>query len=481
MVEAGLVERLAAQPALERIPRAELEWLVAHGKLERLAAGGLVARKGEPADRLLIVLSGNVPIRIDRGAGPRWVIDWRPGDVTGLLPYSRLTHATSDIRVDVDTAILSVHATHLPELIRRCPAFTEHTVHLMLDRARRFHASDFQEEKMISLGRLAAGMAHELNNPASAALRGARLLHSGVAEADAAVRVLTETPFTAAELDAIGTLFRASAMTPAHPPSSPIERADREEEIAAWLARHGSDPALADPLAETAVDLDGLDALARVLTGDSLGAVLRWLAWVSSTRALSSDVERAAARIAVVVDAIKRFTYMDHLAGPEVVRVEVGLRDTIAMLGPKVKSKDAVISLEVEPDLPDVRASGGELNQVWLHIVDNALDAIATAGRVEISARRELDRVTVRVVDDGPGIPPATLPRIFDPFFTTKEPGQGTGLGLEIARRLVRRCHGEITAESAPGRTEFRVSLQGIDVAAGSLAAAGLEKAPGTA
>jgi len=467
MPDPDLLERLAAQPSLARIPRAELEWLVAHGTLELHRPGGLVARKGDSADRLLIVLSGKVPVRIDRGAGPRWVIDFLPGDVTGLLPYSRLTHASDDIRVDEETAILSVHATHIPEMIRECPAFTAHTVHLMLDRARRFNASDLQEEKMISLGRLAAGLAHELNNPASAALRGAKLLHAGVAEADSAVRSLKETPLTAAQLDAMVRLSGSVLATPVESVRSPIERADREEEYADWLARHRSDPALAVPLAETSLDLARLDDVASRLPGDALGAVLRWIAWVASTRALAADVERAAVRISDVVDAVKRFTYMDNRAGPEVVHIEAGLRDTLAVLAAKVSRKDAVITLDLEPDLPAVRASGGELNQVWLHLVDNALDAIATAGRVGISARREMDRVMVRVIDDGPGIPPETMPRIFDPFFTTKEPGQGTGLGLEIARRLVRRCHGEIAAESSPGRTEFRVSLEGIDAAAG--------------
>jgi len=468
MDEAELVERLAAQPGLGGIPRAELAWLAAHGTLELYGPGGAVARRGDPADRLLIVLSGKVPIHIDRGSGPRWVIDWHSGDVTGLLPYSRLTHAGDDIRVDEDTAILAVHARHFPEMIRECPAFIEHTVHLMLDRARRFHASDLQEEKMISLGRLAAGLAHELNNPASAALRGAKLLHAGVAEADSAVRSLTETPFTAAQLEAMVRLSAAVLATPADPVRSPIERADREEEYADWLARHDSDPRLADPLAESCLELATLDDVASRLPGDSLGGVLRWIAWVSSTRALAADVERAAVRISDVVDAVKRFTYMDNRAGPEVTHIEAGLRDTLAVLAAKVSLKDAVIALDVEPDLPAVRASGGDLNQVWLHLVDNALDAIETAGRVEISARRELNRVTVRVIDDGPGIPPETMPRIFDPFFTTKEPGQGTGLGLEIARRLVRRCRGEITAESNPGRTEFRVSLEGIGATAGT-------------
>jgi len=463
MDEADLVERLAGLPSLERIPRDELEWLVAHGDIERHEAGAVVNRKGTRFDRLIIVLAGRIPIYLDRGSGPRWVMDWRTGDITGRLPYSRMTESRSNVQVGEDSELFSLDERHFPEMTRCCPVFTEHTVHFMLDRARRFNATDLQEEKMISLGRLAAGLAHELNNPASAAVRGAKLLLAGVADAGAAVRTLTRTALTAAQLDAVERVFEASMRVPVRPARSPIERADREEEIANWLVRQRSDPALAGALAETAVDPPLLEALASELSGEPLDAALCWLAWASATRSLAADVESAAVRISDVVDAVKRFTYMDNLSGPEIADVESGLRDTLGVLAAKVKAKEAVVALDIEPGLPSVRASGSDLNQVWLHVVDNALEAIRRSGRVDISVRQERDRVTVRVVDDGPGIPPDVMPRIFDPFFTTREPGQGTGLGLEIARRLVRRCRGDITAESVPGRTEFRVSLEGAD------------------
>jgi signal transduction histidine kinase len=309
---------------------------------------------------------------------------------------------------------------------------------------------------------MAAGLAHELNNPASATVRGAKLLLAGLADADAAVRALTGIALTDAQRRAIERVFSASVTVPVRPERSPLESADREEEISDWLARHRASPALAAPLAESALEIPSLDDLANELSGDALGAVLRWLAWKSSTQSLAGDVERAASRISDLVGAVKRFTYMDNLAGPEIVDVEAGLRDTLGVLAAKVKSKNATVTLEAEADLPRVHAAGAELNQVWLQLVDNALDAIGPAGHIDIRASLELDRVTVRVIDDGPGIAPDAISRIFDPFFTTKEPGQGTGLGLEITRRLVRRCHGDITVQSRPGRTEFRVSLEGI-------------------
>jgi signal transduction histidine kinase len=190
-----------------------------------------------------------------------------------------------------------------------------------------------------------------------------------------------------------------------------------------------------------------------------LDVTLRWIAAGCTASALALDIERAATRITELVGAVKRFTHMDSRSGPESVDVRPGLQDTLRVMAAKAKSKGAAITLDVEPDVPMVRANGGELNQIWLNLIDNALDAIDESGHIAVSARKELDRVVVRVVDDGPGIPEDVLPRIFDPFFTTKPPGQGTGLGLEISRRLARSFRGELTATSEPGRTEFTVSV----------------------
>ena len=312
---------------------------------------------------------------------------------------------------------------------------------------------------MISLGKLAAGLAHELNNPASATVRGAKTLLVALDEADAASRALGAAVLTDELRESVEQARAACVAEPADNVLSPIERADREEEIADWLARHHCDPDYAGRLAETAVKIEVLDDLAKVMSGDALGAVLRWMAVGCETHSLATDIEQAATRIHELVAAVKRFTQMDNLAGPDAVDVETGLRDTIRVVASKAKAKGAAITLDVEPDLPRVHATSGELNQVWLNLIDNALDAIPESGTIDVTARQELDRIVVRVVDDGSGIPPDVEPRIFDAFFTTKPQGEGLGLGLEITRRLVRRYHGDITFESRPGRTEFRVSL----------------------
>lgn len=456
---AELVERLAALPTMEPVPREEWEWLAEHGTFEVHEAGWPLAPGGVRLETLWVILSGHVTVSVDRGAGPRRVTEWRTGEVTGKLPYSRMVAPPGTNRLEVASELLAVHERDFPEMTRRCPTFTAYCVHLMLDRARSFNASDLQDEKMVSLGKLAAGLAHELNNPASATVRAAKQLIAGLAEAEAASRALGAADANSETLAAIERVRSVCIAAPAGTVLSPLQQADRADEIADWLARRGIDSALTEPLADTAATIDVLDMLAEAVSGDVLEAAVRWIAAGCSTHSLAVEIQDSAARIADLVAAVKRFTYMDSLAGPELVEVEPGLRDTVRVAASKARSKGVAVTLDVEQELPLVRANGSELNQVWLNLIDNALDAAPEAGTVTVDVRQELDRVAVRVTDDGPGIPEDVLPRIFDPFFTTKPPGQGTGLGLDITRRLLRRYQGDVTVESRPGRTTFCVRL----------------------
>jgi signal transduction histidine kinase len=454
-----LVDRLAALPNLAAIPRQELSWLAAHGEQGLHQAGQVVAPAGQRIEKMWILLSGHIAVNVDRGAGPRRVIDWHTGDVSGMLPYSRMKGPPGDNFFVEPTELLTIHERHFPEMIRECPTFTAYTVHLMLDRARGFNSSDMQDEKMISLGKLAAGLAHELNNPASAALRGAKRLKEGLVQSDRASRALGAAALPPDIIAAIEQARSACVGAPGGVVLSALQQADREDAIGVWLDGHGVDSALAAPLADTAVTLDALDTFARTVPASALTPALQWIAAGCTAQALATDVEQAATRIHELVSAIKGFTHMDQRASPEVANVAAGLRDTIRVVAAKAKAKGAAVSFEATGEIPRVRANAGELNQVWLNLIDNALDAIPDGGRVDVTAARERDNVVVRIVDNGSGIPANVLPWIFDPFFTTKPPGQGTGLGLDITRRLVRRYQGDIEVESQPGRTEFRVTL----------------------
>jgi signal transduction histidine kinase len=453
-----LIAHLAGHRTLAGAPRAELEWLASRGELYDLTPGNLLMASPEMLESMVVVLSGRFAIHVDHGAGPHKVMEWTSGDVSGLLPYSRMSRSIGNVVVDEEGTAFIVHARHFSEMIRECPTITTALVHVMLDRARHFRSSELQDEKMLSLGRMSAGLAHELNNPASAAARSARLLGAALAEAQEAARTLGSARLTEAQLDAVEQARQACVLAP---PSAltPLQRADREEALADWLAAHGADVSAAASLADTGVTLDGLETLAQMLDGDTLNTALRWVATGCTTRALATDVERAATSIYNLVGAIKRFTYMDRAQMPEAVDVAASLNDSVALLMHKARKKSAGIEVRAEPNLPPARAIGGDLNQVWTNLIDNALDAVAESGRVTISADRQMNRIVVRVADNGSGIAPDIRDRIFDPFVTSKPPGQGTGLGLDIARQLVRRNDGDIEVESRPGQTEFRVTL----------------------
>jgi signal transduction histidine kinase len=463
---AEIVERLQQHRTLGGAPRSELEWLAAHGQAVHADNGSLRTITGDMDsvvragfDSLIVVFSGRLVIYADHGAGPHKVMEWIAGDVAGFLPYSRMAGpAIGEMIIEEPMDQLFVNRAHFPEMIRECPAVTTSLVHVMIDRSRVFRASELQDEKMKSLGKLAAGLAHELNNPASASARSARTLTAALGETAAAARALAGAGLSAAQL-ALLDRARAECET-TRPVLTGLGEADRQEAFADWLEPHGVDTAVAYGLADSGVTLETLQEIATALHQSAFVAATRWLANVSIARTLAFDIERATTSISKLVDTVKRFTYMDRALVPERVEVAAGLRDSIALLHHKARSKSIVVDLHVAPDGPQARAVGGDLNQVWINLLDNALDAAPESGRVDVFVEPRPDRVVVRIVDNGHGIAPEVRGRIFDPFFTSKPVGQGTGLGLDIARQLVRRNDGDIDVESQPGRTEFRVTLR---------------------
>jgi signal transduction histidine kinase len=312
---------------------------------------------------------------------------------------------------------------------------------------------------MMSLGRLAAGLAHELNNPASAVVRSAGSLSASLREAEAAFSDLGAAQLSASQLAAFERLNQGCLSSELGSVLSALEQSDREDAFERWLEARGIASDGADALAEAPVTLGMFDELEAALDPAVLGAAVRALASSCRVRRMALDIERAAGRIHGLVAAVKGFTHVGQSLAPQPIDLARGLNDTLVVMGAKARKKDVQVVLDVDPDLPQVSAIGGELNQVWLNLIDNAVDAVSTGGRVEVTARRRGDRVVVSVIDNGPGVPPELKARIFDPFFTTKPVGEGTGLGLDIARRLVARHDGTIDLESRPGRTEFRVSV----------------------
>jgi signal transduction histidine kinase len=459
VIVSDLVERLAEHKTLSAAPRTELEWLATNGSLRKLNVDELLSMKGRPVEALYIVLSGRLALFIDRGTGPNKFVEWHGGDITGLLPYSRMVNPPGDVHALEPVEILAIPSARFQEMTRECCEVTSILVHTMLDRARLFNSTELQNEKMISLGKLSAGLAHELNNPASAIERCAAMLEDRLKDSEEATRDMATAALSDAQMAAVDAVRTSCMAKQSYCARSPLDQCDREEEIAEWLARHGLDTASAPMLADTEVTFETLDALVAAVEIPALDAVVRWAAAGCAVRNLSSTIQESAMRISSLVYAVKGFTHMDqaNVAGP--LDLAPSLANTVAVLQSKAREKSVTVTLELEAELPKVRGYAGELNQVWGNLIDNALDAVANGGRVEVFAIRENQNVVVRVRDDGPGISPEIRDRVFDPFFTTKPQGQGTGLGLDIARRLVRHNDGVIDFESQCGRTEFRVRL----------------------
>ncbi|MDE1176604.1 MAG: ATP-binding protein [Edaphobacter sp.] len=458
MAAADLVERLARHTTVGAAPEEELRWLAEHGELRQLEVGVPLSHKGQPVEWMYLILTGRMALFVDRGSGPNRMVEWHAGDVGGLLPYSRIATAPGNSMALEPTEVLALHRDQIREMTHACFELTTLLVHRLVDRARLFTSTELQNEKMISLGKLSAGLAHELNNPASAIERSVSLLTDRLEEAeDATLELglarLSEQQLTEIEKVRSCCLGKKAKLRP------PMEQLDREEEIADWLAVHGLNTLSAHTLADTEVTIDELNAVAQVVQGAALSAALRWAASGCAVRGLASEIRGASMRISSLIMAVKGFTHMDQAMVADNLDLEAGLRNAVMVLQAKTREKSVFVSMEMEAGLPQVMGYGAELNQVWGNLIDNALDAAPEGGCVEVRAAREGDHVVVRIGDNGAGIPPEIQSSIFDPFFTTKPQGHGTGLGLDIARRLVGHNDGVIEFDSIPGRTEFRVSL----------------------
>ena len=447
-------------------PAGELAWLAAHCTERTLEPGEIITRKGGPAPWLTVILSGSMALFIDRGQGLDKVAEFHGGDVTGVLPYSRLVTPPGDVIALERTELLSMPRELLPDLARECHEIATILVHLMLDRTRMFTSTELQNEKMISLGKLSAGLAHELNNPASAIERSASVLDDRLGELESATQAMGLARLTDAQLAAVDVIRLACVRRPDAEGLSPLEEADREQAVEEWLTSRGLDTGIASLLADTPVSLEAMATLAEAIPEDKAGlnAVLRWAAAGCSVRRLASQIQDSAMRISGLVAAVKGFTHMDQAMVAQAVDLRVSLVNTVAVLKAKARTKSVNVQVNLATNLPPVCGFAAEISQIWGNLIDNALDAVPVGGSVTVSAEQVAQRVLVRIVDDGPGIPPDLQSRIFEPFFTTKPMGQGTGLGLDIVMRLLRHNNGtiEVTSSSAQtgsSGTEFRVSL----------------------
>jgi signal transduction histidine kinase len=459
-MSADLVKEFRNIPILADLSDEELGWLADHADIATAEAGEVVIRENDPADSMIIYLEGETDGRRESMGPDAPVYTARAGQITGMLPFSRMTHYPITSRAVTHLRVARIPKPLFPEMLNRIPELGPRLVGILSDRVREATKQDLAREKLASLGKLSAGLAHELNNPAAAAARAANMLRLIFDKREQASLELDQEnlpPEARATLRMIET--KARELQKEAPAMNALELSDVQTEIQSWLEAHGVDDGweVAPVLAEAGVREEHLERLAQKFSRSVMGAAIRRFGTTLEISRLLTDIEHSSCRISELVKAIKEYSFMDE-APRQDVDIAKGIESTLIMLNHKLK-RGITVTRNFDPNLPRVPSYGSELNQVWTNLIDNAADAMNGEGELRIRTMREGDDVLVEFVDNGPGIPPEIQTKIFDPFFTTKPMGEGTGLGLDTVYRIVRKHRGNVSVVSRAGYTCFRVRL----------------------
>ena len=453
-------EELRPLDILEGLPDEQLDWLCEHGEKVTIESGEHMFDRGQVADALWIVVEGVIQGFEEIGGQWLLVATTVRGQVTGMLPFSRMTHYPRHTVAAEPSEVLRVDASLFGELLAVSEEVGRRLVAQMSDRVRGDVRLEQQSEKMMALGRLSAGLAHELNNPAAAVRRAAALLSEHRAKLPALVTALVRHQVGEQGLEKLEQL-RSLGRQDDESTATTLERSEREDELLDWLEGHDvAEPwDVAATFNEANLTLEDLEDVSRSVPEAALTDALAWLSGGISSDRIVEEIKGAAGRISELVASIKTYSHMDRSSEHKPTDVRLGVDNTLKMLSHKVKAKEIQVLREYQDDLPLIPANAGELNQVWTNLLDNAIDAVDHGGELILRARLNDLWVDVEIVDDGPGIPEEILSHIFEPFFTTKDVGVGTGLGLGIAMRIVQTHQGHIEVKSKPGQTSMLVRL----------------------
>jgi signal transduction histidine kinase len=455
-----LVAEFRKIPILSDLSEEGLRWLADHAHEFVFQPGEVMIKEGDAADAMIIYLEGESDGRRESMGPDAPIYTARAGMVTGMLPFSRMTNYTITSRAVTLTRVARISKEYFPEMLNKLPELGPKLVGILSDRVREATKQDLAREKLTSLGKLSAGLAHELNNPAAAASRAASSLRAVFEKREQAsmeIDIENLPPDTRAMLRVIES--KAREVKPQLKPKSPLELSDAQQVLQAWLEAHDVQDAwdIAAILADADVSVEKLDHLAEKFTPNVMCAAVRRFSATLEIARLIADIEHSTCRISELVKAIKEYSFMDQAPRQE-VDVARGIESTLVMLTHKLKRGITVLR-DYDPNLPRIPSYGSELNQVWTNLIDNAADAMKGKGELKIRTMVEGDDVLVEIVDNGEGIPAEIQTRIFEPFFTTKPMGEGTGLGLDTVYRIVRKHRGNVTFASRPGYTCFRVRL----------------------
>lgn len=439
----------------------KLDWIAARGTVQRYDAATTVAAAGEPARCFYVLLSGTFAIcRLVRGDDVEVVRSDQPGAWGGAVWFYLPGHGSqpypATCRAITECEFLVLPADEFGEEFRRWYPMPTHLLQGLHYGMQTGDALAGQRERLLALGKLSAGLTHELNNPAAAAGRATAALRGSIVELRRDFAELAQHGLVTRLEDV---QERIARRLDGRPVLSALETSEREDEITDWMAVHGVEGAweLAPELAGAGIGTEELALVAGMVDAPALPAAVRWLAHTMQTEALLGEVADATGQICALVDAAKQYSQMDR-APHQIIDVHEGLHSTLVMLSHKLGDRVRVVT-DYDRSLPKIPAYAAELNQVWTNLVDNAVDAMAGSGTLTLRSRREPERVLVEICDTGPGVPVEQQQQIFEPFFTTKPVGQGTGLGLDLSWRIVARHGGDLRVVSRAGDTRFQVRL----------------------
>jgi signal transduction histidine kinase len=446
---------------LKDVPEEQLNWLISKSDCFSVDEGKTLFAPGDPINRLHIILKGNFSLRLKRNNQFVNVGKFEQNTITGMLPYSRAQSAQAYAEALSDCMVLSLDEKHFKEMIRDQHELTTVFVHAMSTRIRQFTKREQQDDKMMALGKLSAGLAHELNNPSSAVVRSSQELAKQLKITPEKFKNVIKINMPDEVIDTISELL-FSKINGGIKELSLLEKSGLEDELMDWLDEHSIEDS--DEIAANFVDFGISDKDLETLSGEipeaHLNSIFSWLNQVLTTEKLVNEIEDASQRINDLVSSVKSYTHMDQAPEKTPTDIHIGLNNTLTMLNHKLKHIKVIKNYGDNLPLASVLAS--PLNQVWTNLIDNAIDAMEDQEKKEltITTKKEGNFLNVEVADTGTGIPKDIQDKIFDPFFTTKAIGKGTGLGLEFVQQIIKvQHHGSVYLQSEPGNTIFTICL----------------------
>ena len=455
-----LIQKLNNVPTFKDLPENQIKWLAEKGVVKHLKPGDIVFRKGDEVAHLIVVFA---EIRIEQNGQFRLFAEMVPGSVTGALPYSRAKVGIAQGLVLEETEIYLLEKSYFEDMIHTHYELTERLVHTLTNRVRDFTKQQQMNEKMVALGKIAAGLAHELNNPSAAVVRSASELKKHLGLLPDKFKSVIRIQMNDNQIDVVNDVLFSRLNEGIKSKLSLMERTEKEDEIADWLEEKSVEDAyeLAADFVDFGIEISDLEKIdAEIDQEEDLFPVIRWMDNMMVTEKLVQEIEEASKRISDLVSSVKIYTHMDKSPEKQLVDIHEGILNTLVILKHKFKKNKVDFIETFQDELPQVGLFVSEMNQVWTNLIDNALDAMEeNGGKLEIKSYKSGDFVKVEVSDTGKGIPEDIQSQVFDPFFTTKSIGKGTGIGLDVVKRVIDQHRGDITVESKPGNTKFVVCL----------------------